>query len=255
MLKATNLTKSYGKRKVLIHVDCQVSAGEMLGILGPNGSGKSTLIRLLSGLEPPDKGKIWLNETPLVQFSVKERARQLAVVPQEGAEALPISVEEYLFMGREPYQHWWPWYRADDEKIVNDWIQQLDLQSFKAHPLYGLSGGERQRVEIAKVMVQAAKYILLDEPTNHLDLKYQLAVLSMLKQLKEEQQIAIVIVMHDINLAAQFCDSLLFLKDGRRIDYGQPAQIITQDLMQTVYGVDALVISHPKTSIPQVLYH
>jgi iron complex transport system ATP-binding protein len=254
MIKATNLVKKYGNRKVLSGVHTQIREGEILGILGPNGSGKSTLIRLLSGLEQPDQGEIWLDEVPLSRFSIKERAKRIAVVPQEGAETLSISVEEYVLMGREPYQRWWPWYQANDWMIADRWIRQLDVHPFRNQPLYCLSGGERQRAEIAKVMVQEPKYVFLDEPTNHLDLKYQVSTLSMLKRLKQEKQMAIMIVMHDLNLAAQYCDHLLFLKDGQRIGYGKPAQIIDQELIQEVYGIDALVIQHPKTSIPQVLY-
>lgn len=254
MLKSKSLVKSYGKRKVLMNISSQVTPGEMLGILGSNGSGKSTLINLLAGLEQPDEGEVWLDEAPLISFSLKERAKRIALVPQGGAEALPISVEEYILMGREPYQNWWPWYQELDRFIVDKWIHQMDLHSYRTQTLSRLSGGERQRVEIAKAMVQEAKYLLLDEPTNHLDLKYQLSMFSMLKQLKEEKQIGIMIVMHDINLAAQYCDNLLFLKAGRLISYGKPKQIINHELINQVYGIGSLIIEHPQTSIPQILY-
>lgn len=254
MLKSRSLVKSYGKRKVLINIDSQVVAGEMLGILGPNGSGKSTLIHLLAGLEKPDEGEIWLDELPLARYSLRERAKRIAYVPQEGAEALSISVEEYILMGREPYQNWWPWYKEKDWQVVNRWIHQMDLGSYRTQLLSRLSGGERQRVEIAKAMAQEPDYILLDEPTNHLDLKYQLSILAMLQRLKEEMEIGIMIVIHDINLAAQYCDHLLFLKEGRVIGYGTPKQIITQELISQVYGVGSWMIEHPQTAIPQILY-
>jgi len=254
MLKAINIVKCYGHQKVLHNIHLKVRAGEMLGILGPNGSGKSTFLRILAGIEQPDDGEIWLDDVRLTQFSPKERAQQIAVVPQEGAEAsLSITVEEYILMGREPYQRWWPWYVDEDRRLVAQWMRELDLDCSQDRPLSALSGGERQRTEIARAMVQEPQYVMLDEPTNHLDLRYQLATLSMLKRLKEEKGIAVIIVMHDVNLAAQYCDHLLFLRSGRRIGYGKPEQIINQELIREVYGVDVLIIKHPRMSIPQVL--
>lgn len=254
MLKAENLVKSYGGRTVLSDIHCTIEPGQCLGVLGPNGSGKSTLLKCMSGAEQSDIGQIWLDKKILSSYSPKERAKRIAVLLQEGASPLPFTVEQFLLMGREPYQSWWPLFKKADYHIVEQWIERFDLAAYRTSSLAQLSGGERQRVAIAQAMVQAPKYLLLDEPLNHLDLQYQCLILDLLTKLKREQQLGIMIILHDINLAAQYCDQILLLKAGRVMGYGTPYEVISQEMMEQIYNVQTVVIEHPQRFVPQILF-
>lgn len=254
MLKAENLVKVYERQTVLQQVSSQVQAGECLGILGPNGSGKSTFLKICAGAVNPDQGSVWISGQSIGDMKPKERARRIAVLPQRGLPPFPISVKEYLLMGREPYQTWWPWYQKSDYQKVEEWIHKLQLQEDQAKTLDQLSGGERQRVAIGQAMIQEPEYLLLDEPLNHLDLKYQYTLFRLLDQLKKEKNLVIVIVLHDINLAAQYCDQLLFLKEGRVMGYGKPHEVIHPELIEKVFEVKPVIVHSPEFSVPQILF-
>ncbi|MBA4494818.1 heme ABC transporter ATP-binding protein [Paenactinomyces guangxiensis] len=252
MLSAKGLKKSYGERVILDRVDLRLERGECLGILGPNGSGKSTLVKLITGEERPDQGGIWLAEKELSAYSPKERAKKMAVLSQESIGPVPYSVEDVVKMGRHPYQGSWPWLRPADNKIVQDVMKETDVFPLRDRFVSQLSGGERQRVAIAKAMAQEPELLVLDEPTTYLDIQYQLAILDLLKSWQERKQLAILIVLHDLNLAAQYCDRLLLLKEGRTVKAGKPEEVIQPAWIEEVYGVKPLVIYHPQLQVPQV---
>lgn len=254
MLKAENLVKGYGRQTVLHHVYSLVPAGECLGILGPNGSGKSTFLKICAGEEIPEQGRVQISGQSILDLKPKERAQKIAVLPQHDLPPFPISVKEYLLMGREPYQKWWPWYRKTDYQKVDEWVKRLQLQDYQDKTLNQLSGGERQRVAIGQAMIQEPEYLLLDEPLNHLDLRYQYNFLHLLNQLKKEHDLVILIVLHDINLAAQYCDQLLFLKEGRVMGYGKTHEVIDPMLIEKVFGVKPVIVHPPEFSVPQILF-
>lgn len=252
MLVADGLHKSYPNRRVLRGVSLSVSPGEMLGVVGPNGSGKTTLVRLLTGEESPDAGEVRLDGRPLSDWSQRERARRLAVLPQEGLPSVPFSVREVVEMGRHPHQGFWPWAGVRDRQVVERVLQQTGLQADRDRQVNQLSGGERQRVAIARTMAQEPELLVLDEPTTFLDIRHQLAILDLLKKWQSECGLTILIVLHDLNLAAQYCDRLVLLKEGRMVTSGVPKAVITRERIEEAYGVTPLLMTHPTLHVPQV---
>ncbi|TCS95920.1 heme ABC transporter ATP-binding protein [Hazenella coriacea] len=252
MLIAEGLSKRYGSRPVLKDIHLQVFKGECVGILGPNGSGKSTLIRMLAGEDQPDQGQIWLQDQDLFAYSPRQRAQMMAILIQESLGELPFNVREVVMMGRHPYQGKWPWSNETDDQIVEDILQKLNLQSMRNRLLSELSGGERQRVALAKAMAQQPKLLLLDEPTTYLDIQYQLRMLTLLKEWQVDQSLTIVTVLHDLNLAAQFCDRLILLKDGVIQHMGTPREVIQSKWIEQIFGVSCSVIDHPTRKVPQI---
>jgi iron complex transport system ATP-binding protein len=245
--------KHYGERRVLSEVSLNVGPGEMVGIIGPNGSGKTTLLRLLSGEERPDTGTVMWEGRPLADWPVKERARRIALLQQEGLPPLDFTVEEVVMMGRHPHQSWWPWMTEQDRALVEEILADTDLLSHRWRPVAVLSGGERQRVAIAQAMAQQPQLLLLDEPTTYLDVRHQLGMLDRIVRWKQKDGLSVVIVLHDLNLAAQFCDRLLLLKNGQVIREGTPEQVIQASVIRDVFGIDPVMVRHPSAGVPQVL--
>lgn len=253
MLVADGLHKSYPNRRVLRGVSLSVSPGEMLGVVGPNGSGKTTLVRLLTGEESPDAGEVRLDGRPLSDWSQRERARRLAVLPQEGLPSVPFSVREVVEMGRHPHQGFWPWAGVRDRQVVERVLQQTGLQADRDRQVNQLSGGERQRVAIAKAMAQGPRVLILDEPTTFLDIAHQLGMLDWIRSWGQKECVAVLIVLHDLNLAALYCDRILMLKEGTCFAQGTPSDTLTPDRIREVYGVEPVLTQHPVTHAPQVL--
>lgn len=255
LFRVENISKVFGDTKVIDHVSFQVGVGESLGILGPNGSGKSTLLRCLSGELSPDKGQIWLQDQLISSYSLRQRAQRIAVLSQEPIGEIPFTVQETVEMGRYPYLRRFQIPSEQDQKMVGTMMEQMDLLRFKHRSLHELSGGERQRVAIARALVQDPKILLLDEPTTFLDIHTQWNILQMLKRWQVDGQLTLVAVLHDLNLASLFCDRLIFLKEGKRIAEGKPAEVICSEVIQEVYGISAVVIPHPISGVPQILHH
>lgn len=253
MLIVEGLHKSYPNRKVLRGVNLAVSPGEMLGVLGPNGSGKTTLIRLLTGEEPFDEGEVWLDGRPLSAWSQREKAKRLAVLPQEGLPSVPFTVKEVVEMGRHPHQGFWPWEGEGDQQVVEKVLQETGLEADGDRQVDQLSGGERQRVAIAKAMAQRPRVLILDEPTTFLDIAHQLGMLDWIRSWSQKEGVAVLIVLHDLNLAALYCDRLLMLKGGVCFVQGTPSDVLTPDRIREVYGVEPVLTQHPITHAPQVL--
>jgi iron complex transport system ATP-binding protein len=253
MLKAAGLAKKLGQRWVLKEISFQVKPGEMLGIIGPNGSGKSTLLRLLTGEDAPDAGKVWLDGQPLESYPLRERAKKWAILTQEQVSDLSFTAEEVVFMGRYPYRRRFFGQTGEDRMVVDRVMRETQVYPVR-HRLYSeLSGGERQRVSIARVMSQEPRLLILDEPTTYLDIHYQLAVLDRLKNWQKRDGLTVIVVLHDLNLAAQYCDALLVLKDGKLVRTGTAREVIEPGLVEEVYGVRPVIIDHPTHHVPQIL--
>lgn len=253
MMEAEGIVKTYHGTPVLRGVDVKVRPGEMVGLIGPNGSGKTTLVRMLSGEEKPDAGTIRLEGRSLSDWSLRERARKIAVLPQEGLPPVPFTVEEVVGMGRHPHQSLWPWADRNDRSVVESVLRRIRLIGDRNRPVHQLSGGERQRVAIAKAMAQDPRVLLLDEPTTYLDISHQLSILDAIRHWQSEQGLAVLAVFHDLNLAAQYCSRLLMIKAGRVVVQGRPKEVIRSAAIREVYGVDPVIIRHPSSRIPQVL--
>nr|WP_277605968.1 ABC transporter ATP-binding protein [Glycomyces sp. L485] len=225
--------------------------GETVGLLGPNGSGKSSLIRLLSGTARPTAGVVTLDDTSLAAVSRRDAARAIATVTQHADTVVDITVRDIVALGRIPHRGAFGGHRQADDAAVSDALERTGLTGKAGELWHRLSGGERQRVHIARALAQQPRELLLDEPTNHLDIRYQLDLL----QLITELPVTTVVALHDLNLAAMFCDALLVLKDGRAVAAGAPADVLTPELIALVYDVDATVDLDEKAHRPLIRFN
>ncbi|MDT9689279.1 ABC transporter ATP-binding protein [Streptomyces sp. P9(2023)] len=239
---------SYGTR--LHGVDLTARPGETVGLVGPNGSGKTTLLRCVYGTLAPTAGRILLDGDDLAALGPKARARRIATVPQDGSTEFELTVHELVALGRSPHKRFWEGDTAADRTRAEAALARVGIAELADRPYPTLSGGERQRALVARALVQDPALLVLDEPTNHLDIRYQLEVLSLVRHLGTTNLLA----LHDLNLAAAYCDRLYVLERGRVIAEGAPAEVLTPALLRAVYGVEAEVIPHPRTGTPTVFY-
>ena len=242
----------YGKHGVLSGVDLEVGKGSMVGIGGPNGVGKSTLMKLIAGLIAPQRGSVRVDGNDMSKLSARERARIVAVVPQTpelpaGARAL-----EVVLMGRNPHLGLLSWETEDDLSVAVESMRVTDTDELLDRPVDQLSGGERQRVAIAMALAQRTPVMLLDEPTANLDLAYQPAIMRTLTDLVELGR-TVVTAVHDLTLAAQFCDKIALMSGGRFVAVGTPVEVLTADRIRDVYGAEVRIMDHPETGRPIVV--
>jgi iron complex transport system ATP-binding protein len=253
MIDVHGLEKRMNGAKVLDDVNFSMEQGLMYGIIGPNGAGKSTLLGILSGVEPYQSGSVTLRGKAVGAYKGKELAKWVAVLRQEGLPATLFTVRETVGMGRFPFQNWLGHDEQDADRLIDRALSLMGLSALADRSLDQLSGGERQRVAIAKVMVQEPELIFLDEPTTYLDIGYQVQLLDTIRQWQRESRLTVVAVLHDLNLASQYCDRLLVLKNGKVAAFGTPHEVLTESTIQDVYGTQPLVLPHPVSGTPQVL--
>ena len=243
---------------VIQNVSFRVESGEMLGIVGPNGSGKTSLLKLLANILPPQEGSIALFGKPLAELRRESVAKSVAFVPQDTHQAFPFSVAETVLTGRFPHHHrtFWDlgfgWESPEDRAVAQQAMRTMDVWHLAERPVTGLSGGERQRVVIARAVAQDPEVLLLDEPTAFLDLQHQIDICSVLHRLKHERGLTIIMVSHDLNLASQYCDRIVMLKDGAVFAMGRPKEVMRPDVLQAVYGCAVLVDAHPESGLPRI---
>lgn len=245
MLKVENLTVSYGPRLVLHKVSLEVRSGEVLALIGPNGAGKSTLVRAVSGVIPLLGGKIRTNGEDLAALPPMQRARYLAVVPQAVSLPPAFTVWETAMMGRTPYLNFLGQASASDEERVQHALERVAALDLAERRVGELSGGEQQRVLLARALAQSTPILLLDEPTAHLDLQYQINLMETVRQLAHCDGLAVLIALHDLNLAARYADRVALLVAGEIKAVGMPRQVLTPDLISAAYHLPVQVIQHP----------
>ncbi len=250
MLKTEFICVAYGSKTVLQDVSLEVKPGEILALIGPNGAGKTTLIRAVSGTVPLSSGQICVAGQDLSQLSTSQRARVLAVVPQARQLGGAYSVEQAVMMGRTAYMSWLGRESEVDQAAVYLALQQTQLEEFAHRQIAKLSGGEQQRVLLARALAQSTPVLLLDEPTNHLDLQHQTNLLSLIRRLAEEKQLAVMMAMHDLNLVSFFADKVALLVDGQVICVGTPQDVIRAEYISTAYQTPVEIITHPVTGAP-----
>jgi iron complex transport system ATP-binding protein len=230
--------KAPGVAPQVLGVDLEVGSGELVCVLGPNGAGKSTLVRVASGLLVPTSGDVRLMGAPLLGRSRSEIACELAVVEQVQDLALGFSVREVVTMGRAPHQGAWMRTSEADDRIVDDALERCDLVSLAGRPAHALSGGEQKRVAIARALAQQPKVLLLDEPGAFLDVRHQLDVYELLASEVREHGLACLVVMHDLNTAAQFADRVVLMKDGRVVAAGTVEAVMTWQTLKETFDAD-----------------
>jgi iron complex transport system ATP-binding protein len=254
MITVKNLTGGYAGGEVLKGINFEVGKGELFGILGPNGSGKTTLLKMISGALGFRKGSIDLDGRPLFQYSPKQLARLMAVLPQHGDQAFPYSVKETVTLGRYAHQKgWFNSWRDEDEKIVQKVMEQTGITHLQEKSIVELSGGEKQRVYLAQALAQQPRILLLDEPTNHLDLSFQKELLDLLKKWAAEEELTVVSIFHDLNLASLYCDRLLLMENGEVLVVDTPVEVLKEERIKSVYKTEIKNHPHPEIAKPQLL--
>jgi len=237
---------------VLDDVSLDVSSGHWVGVLGPNGAGKSTLLRIMAGVLPASSGVVLFDGKALEQRSTRERAKQLAFLPQRTDLSFPFRVREVVAMGRTPYLERWQNESKADERIIEQTMALTEITRLADRNVMTLSGGEFQRVMLARALAQQPAFLLLDEPTTGLDLRHQFEVVDVLTTLVQ-QGVTIITVLHDLNMAASACTSVVLLKSGWVYAAGPPQDILTVEAIRAVYGVDAALGENPETGALQII--
>lgn len=236
----------------LAGVSFAIEAGEVFGVIGPNSAGKTTLLRLLTRVLTPGRGEVRLDGRPLDRLTHTELARQIAVVPQEAPRPFPFSVEQLVLMGRYPHGPGRFFESGEDRALAAAAMEATGVLHLAALPLERLSGGERQRAMLARALAQQPRLLVLDEPTSHLDLRYQAETAALLRRLNVEGGMTVLLVSHDLDLAAEVCDRLLLLGDGRVARVGTPADVLRRDVLETVFGCAVVVDVNPVSGRPVV---
>ena len=237
MIDAEDLSWSYGAEPVLQAVSLAAVPGRVLGLIGPNGSGKTTLLRLLYGALAGPTGTVTVDGVPLTELRPRDAARRLAVVVQEAGGESSLTVAEMVLLGRAPHLSAFQRTGAADHAIATQALRRVGAEHLAARAYSGLSGGERQRVLIARALTQQASHLLLDEPTNHLDIRYQHEVLGLVASLATDLGTTAVIVLHDLNLAARYCDDLVLLGRRQVAAVGRVDDVLRPEILEPVYGI------------------
>jgi len=253
LLELQQLRCGYGMREILREINLKIEQGEFVGIIGPNGSGKTTLLRTISRVLEPTRGKVIFRGRDLYHLRSRQVAREIAVVPQDTLISFPFTVEEVVLLGRLPHLGRFRWESSHDRAVVFNAMALTDTLELAERPVNELSGGERQRVIIAQALAQEPRILLLDEPTTHLDINHQIEILELLKKLNFEQKLTIILISHDLNFAAQYCQHLVMLKEGSIFMEGGPSQVLTPENIKKVYQTPVMVINNPVTGFPCIV--
>ena len=249
-LHVENVTWRVEDQTILRDVAVDVGAGELVGVLGPNGSGKSSLLRCIYRALKPDAGYIALDGDNVWDIDAKEAARRTATVLQETPGEFEFVVWEMVLMGRTPHKGMFARETAEDHDLVENALAQVGMLSFAERSFVTLSGGEKQRVLIARALAQQARFLILDEPTNHLDVRYQLEILDLVRELR----VTTFTALHDLNLAATYCDRLYIMAEGEIVAAGTPEYVFQPALLRKVFGVEAEMQIHPRTGKLHIIF-
>lgn len=245
-IETKNLAGGYANQLIIQKINLAIEQGEWLSLVGANGSGKSTLLKMLSRILKPQMGHVFLDGQEIHSQPAQVVAQKLAILPQQQTLPPGLTVRQLVSLGRTPHQPWWQWdLNAEDLQTVEAAIAQTRIEQFSDRPVAELSGGERQRAFLALALAQKPKVLLLDEPTTYLDIRYQLELLELLKKLNQQQQLAIITVLHDVNLAARYSDRIAMLAQGCLATIGQPTEVLTPANMARVFGVKVVVLPTP----------
>jgi iron complex transport system ATP-binding protein len=245
-IETKNLAGGYTTQPIIQEINLAIQQGEWLSLVGANGSGKSTLLKMLSRILKPQMGHVFLDGEEIHHQPAQIVAQKLAILPQQQTLPPGLTVRQLVSLGRTPHHPWWQWdLNAEDRQQVEAAIAQTRIEKFRDRPVEQLSGGERQRAFLALALAQNPKVLLLDEPTTYLDIRYQLELLELLKKLNLEQQLAIITVLHDVNLAARYSDRIAMLAQGHLTTIGQPTAVLTPANIARVFGVEVVVLDTP----------
>ena len=253
MLQVDKLTCGYDSKFSLQDISFKIIPGELLGVIGPNGSGKTTLLKVITKVLKPQKGRIVFDGKDISKMGFKEFARKVAFVPQTSAAGLNMTVEEFVLLGRIPHRGQFQFLETKgDEQVAEQAMALADVLELSERFLFELSGGEKQLATIARALAQEPQLLLLDEPTAHLDIGHQVKILDLVRRLNHKNGLTIIIVLHDLNLASLYCDTLLLLKEGKIHSMGAPEEILTYSEIEEVYETPVVVKTNPVVSKPLI---
>jgi len=252
-LSAERIAFAYPGRPLFRDLSLALGAGEVAGLIGPNGAGKTTLLRILTGTLRPDAGRVLLQGEDLNRFTPRGRARILSIVPQESRTLFDYTVLEVTLMGRFAHLGLWGTEGRRDLEIAEECLAEVGMLQASSRPLNELSSGERQRVYVARALAQEPRVLLLDEPTSFLDLKHRLQIYEILEGLNRRRGLSVLVISHDLNLAARYCRRLHLLREGKLRASGSPQEVMTGDIIREVYGTDAEIGRDPRTGSPFVI--
>jgi iron complex transport system ATP-binding protein len=253
VLDLQHVSCGYSDSPILSEINLQVQPGEIVAIVGPNGVGKSTLIRAASGSLKPLAGRVLIGEQALTSMSASRRGQCVSVVSQALNLPEAFTVMDVVLMGRTPYLNWFERENQQDHEIAMAAMERTETESLALRRIGELSGGEQQRVLIARALAQATPVMLFDEPTAHLDMRHQERLLRLIRSLCREDQLAVMITLHDLNLVARLADRVALLSDGCVHSLGKPAEVLTPHTLADVYGIQIHVLTHPLNGNPLIL--
>lgn len=239
MIEAREIVFAYRGQRVLDRVDVTVSRGEVVSLVGPNGAGKSTLLKCIAAIHRPQEGSVSIDGVSPFSLPRRMLARQVAYLPQSPRFRFPSSAFEIVLSGRRPYFSWRP--SMEDMLKVRQIMARLDLMGLAERNMDQLSGGQRQKVLLAKVLVQETPYLLLDEPNTGLDLRHQMEILEIVADQAAGNNVGVLMALHDLNLAVRFSDRIIMIHQGRIVAQGAPREVVTEDRIKKIYGVEAKI--------------
>lgn len=253
MVRVENLSSGYGKKTVLYNINFNIKKGELIGIIGPNGSGKTTLLKSVSRVLKPQTGRVLLMGKDIIKIEFRELAKTVAVVSQQ-SDAAWMNVEEYVLLGRMPYFTGFQFFETEhDRETAAKYIGLTGIDSLKDKPMAELSGGERQLAFIARALAQEPALLLLDEPTAYLDITHQIGILDLIRRLNTDLGITVIMILHDLNLASEYCSRLILLNNGSVFSDGTPHEVLTYKAIEEVYKTIVVVEKNPLSHKPFVL--
>tara|TARA_B100001287_G_scaffold128592_1_gene108359 strand:+ start:138 stop:920 length:783 start_codon:yes stop_codon:yes gene_type:complete len=241
-----NFSTGYESNKIINDLNLEIKSGEWVGIIGSNGSGKSTLLKGIMKMTPQKNGHIFVNKTSIDSLNIKKLAKIISYLPQKINSNLPITVKELVALGRSPHKYFWEFdWNEEDFSIIEEALEICDLKKYSDNALSSLSGGQCQRAYLALTIAQKTKIILLDEPTTFLDINFQLQMLDLIKTLNKKNNLTILSVIHDINLAARYCDRLAVLKEGKLLTIDEPINALSKEIIKKAFSVKSNYIDTP----------
>lgn len=249
-LKIKKLNVKLGENHIIKNLDLHIKEKEFIGIIGPNGSGKSTVLRTIYRALKPKSGIIKINGKNMKAISLRETAKEMAVVAQHNEQDFNFSVLDMVLIGRSPHKKFLERDTLEDYRIAKESLKKVEMEDFIDRNYNTLSGGEKQRIILARALAQDTNCLILDEPTNHLDIKYQIQFMSIAKEL----DITVISAIHDLNMAALFCDKIYVLNEGEIIKYGSPKQVITEELIEKLYGVNSKIFHDREDDTINIMY-
>ncbi len=254
MIHIKNLEAGYPGNKIYNKLNLSFDRGEFISILGPNGCGKSTLLKLVIGFLDRLSGDILIDKQDINKINSKDLAKKVTLIPQESHIQYNFTVEEIITMGRFPFISFWNSYSQEDKQVVEEIITKLQLGHLRNKYINQLSGGEKQRTYIGRAIAQNTDYILLDETFSHLDINHQIEILNIMKKLHQEEKKTIIMISHNINLASNYSERMIILKEGQVIADGAPSSVLNEANLEQAFNIKLGIVTNPITNKPNVIY-